>query len=104
MFESVIDLGDSHGGIGTGVKEFPNPVLSESLTHRHRPAVLDPGRGNPTSLVDDGNPAEVIPSYPASRHNRTMFSGRGRSESAGLLSARMTDLTCDMVTKVTEVG
>jgi hypothetical protein len=69
VFESVIDLRDLHGGIGAGVNDFPNPVLSESLTHRHRPAVLHPGRGNPTRLVNDGNPAEVIPGVSAQPHD-----------------------------------
>lgn len=69
VFESVINLGDSHSGIGADVKDLPNPVLCESLTHGHLPAILDSGRGNPTRLVDDGSPAEVIPGVSAQPHD-----------------------------------
>jgi hypothetical protein len=69
VFESVIDLRDSHGGIGAGVEDLANPVLCESLTHRHRQAILDPGRGNSTRLVDNGNTADVIPGVSTQLHD-----------------------------------
>jgi hypothetical protein len=71
VFESVIGLRDSDGSIGPGVKDLPNPVLCKSLAHRHRlgPTVLDPGRGSPTRLIDDGNPADVIPGVSTQLHN-----------------------------------